>query len=185
LRHCATSRNVAGSIPNGVTGNVFDFIFPPPPRTKTLRSTQPLTGILPGGKGKGGRCVRLTTLPYSCADCLEIWEPQPPGTLRACPGIALPFWLETFQQVHTRRGRTIGGFRPPTNLQNSGKDRTVRRPKLTILLKATIYGQCDAFLVNRQTRQPMTLPDIQMWNFAEIRRVIEWVLSVRTRVTVR
>jgi len=30
--------------------------------------------------GKGGRCVGLTTL-------LEIWEPQPPGTLRACPGL--------------------------------------------------------------------------------------------------
>ena len=29
---------------------------------------------------KGGRCVRLITLPSSCADCLEIWEPQPPGT---------------------------------------------------------------------------------------------------------
>jgi hypothetical protein len=37
--------------------------------------------------GKGGRCVRLTTLPPSCAECLEIWEPQPPGTLRACPGM--------------------------------------------------------------------------------------------------
>jgi len=32
---------------------------------------------------KGGRCVGLTTLPPSCADCLEIWEPQPTGTLRA------------------------------------------------------------------------------------------------------
>ena len=28
----------------------------------------------------------LTTLPPSCADCLEIWQPQPSGTLRACPG---------------------------------------------------------------------------------------------------
>ena len=37
--------------------------------------------------GKGGRFVGLTTLPPSCADCLEIWEPQPPGTLRACPGL--------------------------------------------------------------------------------------------------
>jgi len=36
---------------------------------------------------KGGRCVGLTTLPPSCADCLEIREPQPPGTLRACPGL--------------------------------------------------------------------------------------------------
>jgi hypothetical protein len=32
-------------------------------------------------------------LPPSCADCLEIWEPQPPGTagsVLACTGIALP-----------------------------------------------------------------------------------------------
>jgi hypothetical protein len=39
--------------------------------------------------GKGGRCVGLTTLPPSYADCLEIWQPEPPGTLRASPGIAL------------------------------------------------------------------------------------------------
>ena len=28
-------------------------------------------------------------LPPLRASCPEIWEPQPPGTLRACPGIAL------------------------------------------------------------------------------------------------
>ena len=28
--------------------------------------------------------------PHPCADRHEIWEPQPSGTLRACPGIALP-----------------------------------------------------------------------------------------------
>jgi len=37
--------------------------------------------------GKGGRCVGLTNLPLSCADFLEVWEPQPPGTLRPCPGL--------------------------------------------------------------------------------------------------
>jgi len=37
--------------------------------------------------GKGGRCLGMTTLPPSCADCLEIWEPQPSGALRACPGL--------------------------------------------------------------------------------------------------
>jgi hypothetical protein len=26
-------------------------------------------------EGKGGRCVGLTILPLSCADCHEIWEP--------------------------------------------------------------------------------------------------------------
>jgi len=38
-------------------------------------------------EGKGDRCVGLTTLPTSCADCLEIWELHPPGTFRACPGL--------------------------------------------------------------------------------------------------
>jgi len=33
--------------------------------------------------------VLKTVLP-SCADCLEIWEPHPPGTLRACPGLSRP-----------------------------------------------------------------------------------------------
>jgi len=36
--------------------------------------------------GKGGRCVGLTTLPPSCADCIEFLEAKPPGTLWACPG---------------------------------------------------------------------------------------------------
>jgi hypothetical protein len=43
--------------------------------------------IVGGGGGKYGRCVRLTTLPPSCADCLEIWEPQPRGAFRASPGL--------------------------------------------------------------------------------------------------
>jgi len=42
--------------------------------------------------GKGGRCVGVTTLPLSCADCLEIRDPEPPGTLRACNRIALTFF---------------------------------------------------------------------------------------------
>ena len=41
--------------------------------------------LSPGGKD--GRCVRLTTLTLSCPNCLEILEPQPPGTPRPCPGL--------------------------------------------------------------------------------------------------
>jgi len=37
--------------------------------------------------GKGGRCLGLTALPTSSVECLEIWEPQPPGILWACPGM--------------------------------------------------------------------------------------------------
>jgi hypothetical protein len=39
---------------------------------------------------------------------LKFWEPQAPGTLRACTGMALSF--EEFQQMHNKRGRTIDGF---------------------------------------------------------------------------
>jgi hypothetical protein len=41
--------------------------------------------------GKGGRCVRLKTLPPSSVECLEIWESETLGALRACPGIAFQF----------------------------------------------------------------------------------------------
>ena len=37
---------------------------------------------IPGGKG--GRCVRVTTLPPSCAECLVIWSlnrPEPSGPI--------------------------------------------------------------------------------------------------------
>ena len=37
--------------------------------------------------GKGGRCVELTNVQPSCADCLEIPNPQLPRTLRVCPGL--------------------------------------------------------------------------------------------------
>jgi len=62
-----------------------------------LGLTQPLIEmstrhiIYCGGWGVGGlACVGLTALTHLCADCLETWEPEPPGTLRACAGIAVP-----------------------------------------------------------------------------------------------
>ena len=65
--------------------------------------------------GKSGRCVGLTTLPPSYADCLEIWEPQPPGTLRACPGlngIALPLppEQELLSTINTLHRKTVYTF---------------------------------------------------------------------------
>ena len=40
---------------------------------------------IPGGKG--GRCVRVTTLPPSCAECLK--RPEPSGPHRPVTGIFL------------------------------------------------------------------------------------------------
>ena len=88
LRHCATSRKVAGSIPDGVIGIYHGHN--PSDRTMTLGSTQPLTEMSTRNiswGSKGGWLVGLTTLSPSCADCLQIWEPHPPGTFRACPGL--------------------------------------------------------------------------------------------------
>jgi hypothetical protein len=87
LKHCATNREVAGSIPDGVIG-IFDW-HSPSARTMTLGSTPPLTEMSTENIswGKGSRCVGLTTLPPSCADCLKISKPKPPRTLRACQGL--------------------------------------------------------------------------------------------------
>jgi hypothetical protein len=85
LRHCATNRQVAGSIPDDVSG--FFHWHNPVGRTMAPGSTQPLTEMSTRTYslgGKGGLYVGLTTLLPSCADCLEIWQPRPPGTLRAC-----------------------------------------------------------------------------------------------------
>ena len=49
-------------------------------------------GVFPGGKG--GRCIRLTTLPPSCAVVLKSGNLnflEPSGPLQACNGTALPF----------------------------------------------------------------------------------------------
>jgi hypothetical protein len=49
------------------------------------------TGILPGGKD--GRCVGLRTLPPSCADYLEILEPQLPRTPKTSRPVAGKLYL--------------------------------------------------------------------------------------------
>jgi len=68
-------------------------------------------------EGKGGRCVGLTTLPRSCADCHEIWEPQTPGYLMACRGlyrgyfilyiIRMPRTCFGYTGVHPQRGKIL------------------------------------------------------------------------------
>ena len=58
--------------------------------------------------GKSGRCIGLTTLPPSCTDCLEIWEPQPPGTLRACPGLYWDCFTFTFTFTFVHQGTAVG-----------------------------------------------------------------------------
>jgi hypothetical protein len=64
-RHCATSRKVPGSIPDGVIGIFHRHNHSS--QTMALGPTRPLNrNIFRGVKGKG-----LITLPPSCAECLE------------------------------------------------------------------------------------------------------------------
>jgi hypothetical protein len=85
--HCATIRKVTGSIPDVVIG-IF-LLYNPSGRTMgpgvdsaSNRNKYQEYFLV----DKGGRRGGLTTLTPSCAECLEIWDPQP-GTLRACPGL--------------------------------------------------------------------------------------------------
>ena len=79
------SRQGAGSVPDEVI-EIFHW------RNPSGRTGFDSGSIINEYRGylmgvKGGRCVRLTTLPHSYADNLEIWELQPLGRLRAFPGL--------------------------------------------------------------------------------------------------
>ena len=76
------------------------FIYIILPATLYLRGRLSLyqkwvPGIFLGGKGCLG--VGLTTLTPSCADCHLIWEPQHPGTLRACIGVYKDCFTITYE----------------------------------------------------------------------------------------
>ena len=99
LRHCATSRKVAGLIPDGVTG-IFHW-HNLSGRTMALGLTQHLTEINTRNIswGKRGRCIGQTTLPTSWADCLENGSLnllEHSGSVQACNGIALPLLFTHF-----------------------------------------------------------------------------------------
>jgi len=94
LRCCATSRKVAGSIPAGDIG-IFHWhkILPIAlwawGRLRLYEKWVP--GVFPGGKS--GRCIRLATLPPSCAVVIvsgNLSFLEPSGPLQACNGTALP-----------------------------------------------------------------------------------------------
>jgi hypothetical protein len=99
--HRATSRKVAGSIADVVTGIFHEHN--PSCRTVALGLTQPLTetskGIFPGGKD--GRYVRPTTLPPSCAVCLEIsssWNLQ--GLSMPVQGLLYLYLVITYRNLY-------------------------------------------------------------------------------------
>ena len=97
---CATNRKVAGSIPARVIGIFIDiksFRSHCGPGVDSASNRNEYQGYFLWGKG--GRCVRLTTLPPSCAVVtksgnLNFLEPS--GPLRACNGTDFTFLHQPF-----------------------------------------------------------------------------------------
>jgi len=101
LRNCTTIRKVAGSIPDGVIG-IFHTHNPYRPHHGPGVDSAPNRNEYQEyflGR-KDGRWTGLTTLPPSCGDCLEIWEPRPPGTLSACLGLKWNFFTLSAIIIH-------------------------------------------------------------------------------------
>jgi hypothetical protein len=59
--------------------------------------TQPVTKVSTKNIswGKDGRCVLMSNLPISCADCEELWEPHPPGSSTVQRGLFYFYPLES------------------------------------------------------------------------------------------
>jgi hypothetical protein len=79
FRHSPKGRKVAGSIAGGSLGFFIDLILLIDSASSRSQYQEYFLW------DKGCLCVGLTNIPPSCADCLEIWEPHPLGTSRACP----------------------------------------------------------------------------------------------------
>jgi len=79
-----------------------------------LGSTQPLTEMSTRSIswGKSGLCIRMTTLPLSCAVVMKSGNLnflEPSGPFQACNGTALPYLSNSiFLLIHSR------SFRYPT-----------------------------------------------------------------------
>jgi hypothetical protein len=94
LRCCATNRKVAGLISVGVSGFFIDiksFRSHYGPGVDSASNRNEYQAYFLGGKG--GQCVRLTTLPPSCVvatKSVNLNFLEPCGSVQACNGTALP-----------------------------------------------------------------------------------------------
>ena len=88
-RYYATKRAASGSIPDAVIWIFHSFLAHYGCRVDSAFNGNEYQQYFM--EGKGGQCIRLITLQILYAYCLEIWKLLLPGTLKACPGISVPF----------------------------------------------------------------------------------------------
>ena len=105
LRCCATNRKVAGSIPAGVSVFFIDiksFRSHYGPGVDSASNRNEYQHYFLGVKS--GRCVRLTTIPPSCAVVTQSGNLnflEPSGPLQACNGTALPLCYDTWSALYS------------------------------------------------------------------------------------
>ena len=103
-------------------------------------------GIFPGGKG--GRCVRLTTLPPSCAVVMKSGNLnflEPSGPLQACDGTAIPLPLPLrFTEMNKYTTQ-----RHPSILSHNFKTRCNKRSTHFAILKHRCW---DEHIITNATR---------------------------------
>jgi hypothetical protein len=185
--YCATSRKGACSFSDYVIG-IFHWLNPSG-RTMALRSTQPLREMSARKyflRGKGDRCAGLTNLPLSCADCLESWEPQPPGTLKACPGLSWNCFTITFLHFAIITGGSTNEilwltssnvlvewpFTPPVTIRT-----TLLAPR--ILSFGTNGCECSATSHSRFTHKARFVSTYFAWGWISPKTVLECVIKIK------
>ena len=122
-------RKVGGSIPDDATG-IFHWHHSSRPSSKGNEYQGYFL------EGKGGRCEGLTTLLPPCANCLEIWEPQPPGNLRIIPG----FYGDFFTSYYCVSATT----------KNQPGRRHHRQFSFPLALKFSFTGEINSVVLHRQ-----------------------------------
>jgi len=166
LRCCATNRKFAGSIPGGVSGFFIDIKFFRShygPGVDSASNTNEYQGVFPGGKG--GRCVRLTTLPPSCvvvtkSGNLNILEPSRP--VQAYNGTALLF---TITSINTANRTSVGSNSTSTATTTSTTATT------TAFIIFFIRGSYACVCQNRVTYVYMVLCAVHKTNRCKLKIV--------------
>jgi hypothetical protein len=110
-------------------------------RTRCSLEQKWVPEISPGGKD--GRCVGLTTLPPSCAECLEILEPQPVGNLGVYLGLYrdsfMPYLLYSLRSISPNVRFSAQAAAKKTTLNNKQSKKKKKKEKEPVVRNFQVW----------------------------------------------